>query len=126
LQAGEHFFRRAGSPISLRAEPGKTYYVVISAGGLASGGVKFVSPDEGEKLMKKLPINPDRWLLRQYLANWSSVRVGMSLAEVTSLISPEGSFLGYGLTFKNGVLVEKHDAALGQARYGICTGPYWR
>jgi len=88
LSPGEHSFQRTiKGGVSLNAEPGKTYYAVISAGGLGGGGVKFVSPEEGEKIKGKLSLNPDRWLLRQYLANWPSVRLGMTLPEVEQLIT---------------------------------------
>jgi hypothetical protein len=141
LSPGEHSFVRFGKGVSLRAEPGQTYYLVISAGSMTGGGVRFVSPKEGEKIRKKLSLNPDRWLLRQYLANWSSVRVGMKLEDVQRLIRmSEGEFfyesgsevkpipgtglgaivgtgdvfrfrsmLGYSVTFRNGILAERHD-----------------
>ena len=87
LPAGEHSLKRTvNGAVSLKAEPGKTYYVVISPGGFATGGVKIVSPEEGEKIKSSLSLNPDRWLLRQYLANWPSVQVGMTLDQVQHLI----------------------------------------
>ena len=121
LSPGEHSFKRTvRGEVSLNADPGKTYYVVISAGGIGTGGVKFVSPEKGEKMKSKLSLNPDLWLLRQYLANFASVRVGMTLEEVQHLLRmsegssvsrPEGFFffsmLGYSLRFQNGILTSK-------------------
>jgi hypothetical protein len=85
LSPGEHSFKRLGS-VSLQADAGKTYYIVLSAGGLGPGGVKVVSQQEGENIRRTLSLNPNRWLLRQYLANWPSVRLGMTVAEVKALL----------------------------------------
>jgi hypothetical protein len=129
LSPGEHFFKRTvKGEVSLNAEPGKTYYVVLTPGHFATGGVKFITADEGEKMRSNLSLNPDQWLMRQFYADWPSVRIGMTLDEVQHLLHlSEGtsfrrfgqvgmtdeeftfqSILGYGLTFKNGILTGKH------------------
>jgi hypothetical protein len=93
LSPGEHFFKRTvKGEVSLNAEPGKTYYMVLTPGGLGTGGVRFVSAEEGAKMKSKLSLNPDQWLLREFLANWHSVRIGMTLNEVQHLVHlSEGS-----------------------------------
>ena len=142
LSPGAHSFKRTvRGRVSLQAEAGKTYYVVISAGGLGTGGVKFVSQEEGEKIRRKLSLNPDRWLLRQYLANWSSVHVGMTLEEVKHFLrlsegpaifegEPKGgltfsfrSMLGYFLHFENGILTAKLDNSAAGLDSHLCPAP---
>jgi hypothetical protein len=115
LSPGEHFFDRTmKGGVSLDAQAGRTYYVVISAGGLGTGGVRSVSPTEGEKIRRSLSLNPDRWLLRQYLANWASVRVGMTFAEVQHLVQMSeghsvtivgGDMAFHGVTIDGDILI---------------------
>ena len=94
LPPGEHIFTRANKKgVSVTAEPGNTYYVVVSAGGIGGGGVALISPEAGEKMRKKLSLNPDRWLLRQYVANWSSLSLGISFDEAQQRLRfSEGQF----------------------------------
>jgi len=62
LSAGEHCLQRVKC-ISLKAEPEKTYYVVISAGGLFSQGVEFVPAEKGERIREELRLSPQHWFL---------------------------------------------------------------
>jgi hypothetical protein len=57
LSPGDHCLQRVKC-VSLKAEPGKTYYVVISA-----GGVKFLSLEKGEKIRTELRLSPRHWFL---------------------------------------------------------------
>jgi hypothetical protein len=88
VKPGVYQFLKTGSKgTPIKIEAGKTYYALLTVGGFSSGGFKFLSADEGEKLRKKLALWPGRWLLRQYRANWSKVQPGKTtLAEVDRLI----------------------------------------
>jgi len=88
IQPGDHSLGRAKmNEYHLEVESGKTYYIKISAGGIATGGVTFLSSSEGEKMRRELKLNPDRWLLHQYVSHWNQVRIGMSEEEVRKLLS---------------------------------------
>lgn len=81
LSPGDHNLARTFKSVALHAEPGKTYYAALNA-----GTVKFLTPEDGEKMRKKLSLNPTRWLARQYFANWLSVQIGMKAEDVERLI----------------------------------------
>ncbi len=84
---GNHSLGRAKiNEFHLQVESGKTYYVEISAGGLASGGVRFLSADVGARMRRELRLSPDRWLLHQYVSNWTQVQIGMSIDEVRKFL----------------------------------------
>lgn len=93
ISPGDHVMGRARpKQYHLHVDAGKTYYIVISAGGLGTGGVKFISEAEGEKIRHKLRLNESRWLLHQYLANWPKIRIGMNFAEVSSLLKMDSMY----------------------------------
>jgi hypothetical protein len=109
LSTGEHFFTRERGCDDVQVEAGHTYYAVLSAGGWGgNGGLKLLSVAEGEEQRKKLSLDPYRWLLNQYHANWASLKIGMSSSETMKLLNmadggTEGSFELPGGMFFHGV-----------------------
>lgn len=84
LSPGQHTFSRTSlrtSTVQIAAEPGKTYYAVLTP-----NTAKVISAEEGEKLRRRLSLNPQRWLYRQYLSNWPAVHIGMKAHDVAQLI----------------------------------------
>ncbi len=85
-------------PSELNLEAGRTYFFseyCNKVGGSSSpigqllhsgGSVKAVSTEVGTENIQKSKFNDSNWFLHKYVSNWSVVREGMTVAEVSNLI----------------------------------------